>query len=207
MLADFVLAHKEELTKQVELRAAADEGRGPAEGRHRRVTGLVEELIEALQHRGGSPAPGTETGRRGALLSHERSIIRDETVAEIVRRSLAVPPSEMVILCRWASAPNQRRLEERARRLSDLLDDVQDAAVIVTPDGRTEYLNRLAAQFLHEATGVPMDSSSGRRGASLASLKRSTSAAIRKSSETSRVKGRPGKSPCWAGGTGPITGP
>jgi PAS domain S-box-containing protein len=45
-----------------------------------------------------------------------------------------------------------------------LLDDVHDAATIVTPDGRIEYLNRRAALFLHEATGVPMDQLLGKTG-------------------------------------------
>jgi hypothetical protein len=42
MLADFVLAHKEELIRQVELRAAADEVSRLAKGRHGRITALVE---------------------------------------------------------------------------------------------------------------------------------------------------------------------
>jgi PAS domain S-box-containing protein len=167
MLADFVQAHKEELVRQIELRAAADEGPGPAEGRHGRIIALVEELIEALQSGNASPAPRADMDRDAALKCRERSLVRQETVSEVVGRSLAVPPSEMVIASDWASDPNQCRLEERVRRLSDLLDDIHEGAVIVTPDGRFEYLNRLAAQFVQEATGVPIDQLLGKTGKEL----------------------------------------
>jgi PAS domain S-box-containing protein len=73
----------------------------------------------------------------------------------------------MVILSDWASVSNRRRLEESVRRLSDLLDDIHEAAVIVTPDGRIAYLNRLAALFVHDATGVPMDQLLGKTGREL----------------------------------------
>jgi signal transduction histidine kinase len=167
MLADFVLAHKQELVGQVELRAAADEGPGAAKGCRARITALLDELIQALQRGDGSPAPRADTGRDAALRCRERFLIRQETVSEVVKRSLAVPPSEMVIASDWASAADQRRLEERARRLSNLLDDVNENAVIVTPDGRIEYLNRLATSFVHQATGVPIDQLLGKTGREL----------------------------------------
>jgi PAS domain-containing protein len=63
----------------------------------------------------------------------------------------------MSLLSDWACASNERRLEERVRRLSDLLDDMQEGAAIVTPDGRIEYLNRPTASYLHQVTGVPID--------------------------------------------------
>jgi PAS domain S-box-containing protein len=167
MLAEFVLEHKGELVAQVALHAAADEGPSRAKGRHGRVNALVEELVETLKHANGAHATQANTARDAALQSHERSLIRDEAVSAIVSRSLAVPPNEMVILSDWAAASNQRRLEERARRLSDLLDDLHEAAVIVTPDGRIEYLNRLAATFLHGVSGVPMDQLLGKTGREL----------------------------------------
>src|SRR5262249_8648299 len=58
----------------------------------------------------------------------------------------------------------ERRLEERVRRLSDLLDDIQESALIISPDGRIEYLNRRAAELLHGATGVPIDELVGKTG-------------------------------------------
>jgi PAS domain S-box-containing protein len=167
MLADFVLTHKDELVRQVELRAAADEGPGLAKGRHGRITALVEELIEALRFGNASSAPPAAMGRDEALKCHERSLIRQETVSEVVGHSLAVPPGEIVIAYDWASTPTRRRLEERARRLSDLLDDVNEHAVIVTPDGRIEYLNRRAASFVNRATGVPTDQLLGKTGREL----------------------------------------
>jgi signal transduction histidine kinase len=167
MLTDFLRAQKEELVRQVELRASGDEGPGPAGGRHSRVSELVDELIETLQGGSGPPAHRADTGRDGAIQCHERSLIQKETLSEVIKRSLAVPPSEMVIISDWASTSNTRRLEERVRRLSDLLDDICESAVIVTPDGRIEYLNRNAARFLQQATGVPIDQLLGKTGGEL----------------------------------------
>jgi signal transduction histidine kinase/PAS domain-containing protein len=167
MLAEFLHAQKDELIRQVELRAAADEGPGPAKGRHHRVTQLVDELIETLQGREDLPAPRAETSRDAAIQSHERSLIQKEALSEVIQQSVAVPPSEMFTVSEWASASNARRLEERVRRLSDLLDDIRKGAVIVAPDGRIEYLNRYAAWFLHRATGVPIDQLLGKTGREL----------------------------------------
>jgi signal transduction histidine kinase len=167
MLADFVLAHKDELVRQIELHAADDEGPGPARGRHGRIAALVEELIHVLQSDDSSPALEPGVGRQAAVLCHERGLVRRETLSEVVRRSLPVPPSEMMALSDWASAANELRLEERVRRLSDLLDDMHDGAAIIGRDNRIEYLNRSAAAFLHQLSGVPMDQLLGKSGAEL----------------------------------------
>jgi signal transduction histidine kinase len=167
MLVDFLLAHEADLIQKVESRAAADEGPGPASGRRARVTALVEELIETLQRDGGPPPGRSDTGIDAAVQSHERSLIRQETVSEVVTRSLPVPPGEIVTLSDWATASNEHLLEERMRRLSDLLDDVHDDAGIITRDGRVEYLNRRAASFVHQTTGVPMDQLVGKTGREL----------------------------------------
>jgi signal transduction histidine kinase len=73
----------------------------------------------------------------------------------------------MVILSDWASDANERRLEQRVQRLSDLLDDVHANAAIIGLDNRIEYLNRSAASFLHQLTGVPMNQLVGKSGAEL----------------------------------------
>jgi PAS domain S-box-containing protein len=73
----------------------------------------------------------------------------------------------MIVLSDWASGPNERRLEERVRRLSDLLDDMHEGATIVGRDNRIEYLNRAAAVLLHDVTGVPTDQLLGKSGAEL----------------------------------------
>jgi hypothetical protein len=107
MLADYLLARKEELVQKVELRAAEDEGPGAAKGRHRRVAELVEELIETLRGGAGAPAHRADAARGGALQCHERSLIQEETLSDVIKESLAVPPSEMVAVSDWASASNR----------------------------------------------------------------------------------------------------
>jgi signal transduction histidine kinase len=168
MLADFVAGHKQELVRQVESRAAADAKPGPANGRQARIEALLEELIEALRSGAGSQTPQAASSSPDAGLEYrERDLVRRDVIEEITRRSLAVPLAEMVIVSDWACAAERSRLREGYRRLSELLDDVYEAAVIFTPDGRVDYINRPAANEVRDATRVPLDQIVGKTGAEL----------------------------------------
>ncbi len=137
LIADFVVQHRQELIEQVELHAAAEEEPGAARGRHARIAALVSELIEDLQGGSRSPPPRAGApGRDGALLFHERDLVRQEIVADVAQRLVPVSPNEMVVVSDWTTTSDRRRLEERARCLADLLDGVHEKAAIVTPDGR-----------------------------------------------------------------------
>jgi PAS domain S-box-containing protein len=158
MLADFLAGQSQELVRSVERRAAEDGGPGAATGREARIKALVSELIEALRN-GSVSRPSAPTGsvREAARECKERDLVRQETLAAVIRDSPAVGLREMVVLSDWAGAAERRRLREEAKRLSDLLDDVPEMTVIVSPEARIEYVNRAAASRLREATGFPFD--------------------------------------------------
>jgi signal transduction histidine kinase len=168
MLADFVEGHKQELIQQVESRAAASEEPGPASGRQARISALLEELVGALRQGDGSRTPpATPCSPDASLQCHERDLVRRDVIEEITRRSLSVTLAEMVIVCDWAGAADRSRLREGYRRLSELLDDVYEGAIIFTPDGRVDYINRPAANEVRNATRVPPDQILGKTGVEL----------------------------------------
>jgi PAS domain S-box-containing protein len=63
----------------------------------------------------------------------------------------------MVLLSDWAYATERKQLRESYRRLSELLDDIDDGVGIVGADGRIEYLNKAMALQLQSVTGVRSD--------------------------------------------------
>jgi signal transduction histidine kinase len=168
MLADYVQGHRQELLRQVESREAADEKPGPAIGRHERIDALVNELIRALRN-GGPLLPPQEAvcTRDAALQCHERDLVQHEVIEEIARDSPSVTLDEMTVLSDWASGADRRRLCEEYRRLSELLDEMYESAVIIGADGRVEYVNRPAARSLREATGLAPEQVLGKTGAEL----------------------------------------
>jgi PAS domain S-box-containing protein len=162
MLADYLEGHKQELMRRVESRAAADEGPEAAKGRHERIGVLVEELIEAVRHGDGSQAQVPSDARHAAMQCHERDLVRLNVMEEVGRHSLEVTLGEMATVSEWASAADRGRLREGYSRLSDLLDDMDEVAVIVSAEGRIDYVNRRFARELYEATGVPQDQLMGK---------------------------------------------
>jgi signal transduction histidine kinase len=168
MLVDFVEGHKQELIRQVESREAADAKPGPADGRQARIEALLEELIEALRRGDGLQTPQTASFSPDAALEYrERDLVRRDVIEEITRQSLTVTLPEMVIVSDWACAAERGRLREGYRSLSELLDDVYEAAVIFTRDGRVDYINRRAANEVRDTTRVPLDQIVGKTGAEL----------------------------------------
>ena len=169
MLADYLVEHRQELVRQVEVRFSAEGRAGQASEHRARIDALVGELIEALLAAGGQQTPPATVGasRDASLQWHERDLVRLETIAAVARHAIPVCLHEMVVLSDWASAAEREHLEDTVRRLSDLLDDVGEGAVIVSADGRLEYLNRVAAAALHGASGVPFDQLLGKTNGDL----------------------------------------
>jgi hypothetical protein len=157
MLASYLEGHKQELLRRIESRAAADEGPEAAKGRRERIGVLVEDLIEAVRHGDGSQTQVASDARDAALQCRERDLVRLDVIKEVGRHSLEVTLDEMATVSEWASAADRSRLGEGYSRLSDLLDDMDEVAVIVSAEGRIDYLNRRFARELCEATGVPQD--------------------------------------------------
>jgi signal transduction histidine kinase len=168
MLSDFLEKHTQEIVRQVELRAAAEEGPGPAMGRHARIRALVEQLIEALRHDGGAPKRWAAVGARDAAVQcRERELVRLDVIEQVERHSPTVTLDEMVVVSDWACAAECSRLREDFGRLSALLDEVYEGAIILAPDGRVQYVNRHLTRVLHDASGVPIDQILGKTAAEL----------------------------------------
>jgi PAS domain S-box-containing protein len=156
MLVEFLEGQKLEVVRRVESHAAADEGPGAASGRHERIGALVEELIQSVRHGNGGRTPQTAVDARNAALQcRERDLVRFDVMKEVGRHSLKVTPNEMATVCDWASAADRCRLREGYDRLSDLLDDMDEGTLIVSANGRIDYVNRRLAHQVFELTGVP----------------------------------------------------
>jgi PAS domain S-box-containing protein len=146
---------------------AAEEGPGPSSGRSVRIGALVEELIAALRSGDGSGASVTMDGGDAALLRLERDLVRLDVLEEVGRSDEAVTLGEMRIVSAWPYAVERHQWCDRYDRMTGLIDDMHEGAVITSLDGRIEYLNRLAASELHEFTGFPPDQLVGRTIAEL----------------------------------------
>jgi signal transduction histidine kinase len=161
MLTEHLQCHRQEVIRQVNLRADAVEEPRLAKGRGERIGALLDELIGTLQEEQQrerrAPWPRPTDRIPDELECLERDLVRREIIEEVARESPPLPLNELVTLSDWASSSDRSRLRERCRRLSELLDDVSESAMILTTDGRIEYLNRRAASYLHDATGIPLD--------------------------------------------------
>jgi PAS domain S-box-containing protein len=159
MLADQLMAHRQEVVRNVVARAPIVGPPVLATGREGRIGALVDELIGTLEH----PDERVPTHRRPAratersVEAQERELVRREVIDEVGRESLTATPAEIMMVCDWACAAERSRQDETCRRLSELLDDINDGVLILSLEGRVEYLNRRAAYQLHEATGLPLD--------------------------------------------------
>ena len=160
MLAEHLVSHRQEVIRRVNSCAGTSEEPGLARGRKGRIGALLDELIEVAKQRQGHrhlPRPRREASVPDEIYCHERELIRQAVIDDVTAQALALPPTELVILCDWAYASDCSRLRERCRRLSELLDDIGDTVVLLETNGRIEYLNRQAASHLHDATGIPLD--------------------------------------------------
>ncbi len=169
MLADFLEANRAQLVREVESRAAREEPLHiSTEERHVRIEGLVGELTQALRR--GSFDPPTRS-KASPLEAEAEARERDLMCREVVEQAehLVAPATlrEMVIVSEWASVGERTRGREHERQLSILLEDVDEAALLFSPDARILYANREAARVLHELTGAPINAIVGKTGAEL----------------------------------------
>jgi signal transduction histidine kinase len=170
MLADFIERRREAVISAAESLAGSEElfGLPSPPGRHERVSGLVDELTDVL--RAGhleQPTRVPLVPGEAEAVCHERELVRRQVVEDVVRCGEPATPQEMTIVSEWASLPDHQRLQEQNRRLGILLDRIGELAMLLAPDGRILYVNRRAAQFFQEATGLAIDELLGKTGAEL----------------------------------------
>jgi GAF domain-containing protein len=168
MLADFLEGHRQEVLRGVESRAAAEEVPGPLSPEHReRIRALVGSLVEALRQGHACDEPTVTGAFDGAEEFRDRELVRVEVISQAERSGTKVALDEMAVVSDWVFLADRSRLREGCRELRELLDETQDDAAILSPDGRFAYVNRRFAQELHDALGIPPDQVVGTRAAEL----------------------------------------
>ncbi len=159
MLADVLEGSIDQLVDELERRAALTESTElPTAGRRARLKALVQEVIGALRSGGAGdraqPPPTMLPLGDPALEFRERELVRRYLVDQIKHEHLEASCEEIVAVGEWATQAECTRLREQAERLSTLLDDVEENALIFASDGKIVHCNRLASQRLHELMGV-----------------------------------------------------
>src|SRR4051812_46499242 len=131
---------------------------------------LLGELDDAMRHEevdeGCAVSRTCPTAELRALV-RQCELLHDCVLDALEARGLQPTVRELRRLQRWfraRTAPvvsellrREQAMCERSRRLSLMLDSLQDAAVLMDLDGRLLYVNPAAAQALYEATGTPPD--------------------------------------------------
>jgi PAS domain S-box-containing protein len=161
MLADVLDAGRRQVVDELERRERQLEP--PRSGRRAQLTALVDDLVETLK-RGRSDEPPTPhiAPTNGTSDRSEVELVRNYVVEEAEHHDWEASPAELVLVSDWCSSADLRRLSHENEQLSALLNDVEESTVVVAPDGRVLYLNRRAAQGLHDVTGLQPDQIIGR---------------------------------------------
>ena len=159
MLAEVLEGSMDQLVNELERRASLTESTElPLAGRRARLKALAQEVIAALRACGTGdrvqPPSALPPLSDPALEFRERELVRRYLVDKIKHKQVEASCDEMVVVGEWATQAECTRLREQAERLSTLLDDVEENALILASDGKIVYCNRLAAQRLHELMGV-----------------------------------------------------
>jgi PAS domain S-box-containing protein len=156
MLSDVLSAARSAIVQDVEPRLAATEPFGlPADERRARLNGLIDELVHALER--GTVADRlrlTPIADEPALERNERELLQRYVIEQVERGRFPASVGEVGLVFEWTVAADRDRLRERVERMAALLDRLEGAAVVFSPDGRVRYLNRHAERFLHACLGL-----------------------------------------------------
>ena len=156
MLVEFLERNRKQILEEIES-GAAPEWEDPTSTRVDRLDKLIEELIAVLRHAGWSRSLPPYGSHSASVQRDDRELIRTVVIQEASRHASEVSVDEMVLLSDWAYATERKQLRESYRRLSGLLDDIDDGVGIVAADGRIEYLNKALALQLQSVTGARRD--------------------------------------------------
>jgi PAS domain S-box-containing protein len=156
VLVEFLERNRKQILQEIES-GATPEWEDPTSTRLERLDELIEELMAVLRHARSSRSLPPYGSHSASVQRDDRELIRGVVIQEAARHSSEVPVEEMVLLSDWAYATERKQLRESYRRLSGLLDDIDDGVGIVAADGRIEYLNEALALQLQSVTGVRRD--------------------------------------------------
>ncbi|HEY7371365.1 MAG TPA: ATP-binding protein [Polyangia bacterium] len=163
MLADVLDGARDQLAIELERCAVVS---GSTEGsnvrlRRERLTALIQEAIAALRQ-GSTDDPTRPFTRPAPTAQHplerrDRELVRHYLLGQIEQKHLCASADEAAILAEWPEQAERQRLREQNQRLCALLDDVQESAALLAPDGRILYCNRQALQRLQEVVRIGRD--------------------------------------------------
>jgi signal transduction histidine kinase len=163
MLAEAMEGVRGRLVDELARRVALVDPPSPLPAARRaRLDRDVGQAIEALRHGGsiGSLASSAIADPKRELDEH--AMIEAFLLEQAAKEGQRTRATERAI-AQWRCAADRRCLHEQNRRLAMLLDEVNEGAAVLAPDGRILYCNRRAMQSLHELAGIRHHDILGRR--------------------------------------------
>ena len=154
MLADILEGMRGKLVDELAHRLAPIEAPSRLTlDRNARLNRDVTQVIEALRH--GGPDDSTASL---AVDDPDRELDEHEVIERFVLEQAAKTGDRTrateVIIAWWRCEADRRCLREQTRRLAMLLDETNDSAAVLAPDGRLLYCNERAARELRELAGA-----------------------------------------------------
>src|SRR5262245_40420643 len=154
MLADVLEGMRGRLVLELEHRAAAGRRRSLARGREQRLDALVGQVIDSLRRGAPAEAVACPTSDPDLELG-EHELVQRHLTEKIEQKRVEASPQEAAVIDAWQSHADLACLREQVRRLTTLLNGVQESAVLFDPEGRILYCNPRAAQALLHISGIP----------------------------------------------------
>jgi len=134
----------------------------PAAARRARLDRDVGQVIEALRDGGSDGSLASSVIDDPEREMDEHALVEAFLLEQAARKGQRTRATEDAI-ARWRCAADSHCLHEQNRRLAMLLDEVNEGAAVLAPDGRILYCNRRAAQGLRELAGIRRGDLVGRR--------------------------------------------
>jgi PAS domain-containing protein len=163
MLVDALEGMRGRLVDELARRLALVDPPSPLPAARRaRLDRDVGQVIDALRHGGpsGSNVSSATADPKRELDEHAMvEVLLLEQAAKEGQRTRTIER----VVAQWRCAADRRCLHEQNRRLAMLLDEVNDGAAVLAPDGRILYCNRRAMQSLRKLAGIRHGDIVGRR--------------------------------------------
>jgi PAS domain-containing protein len=156
VLADVLDEMRGRLADEIERRIAVSRRPKFTNGTRRaRLDALLAQVIHSLRRGSAGDlrqviAPVSDP----EIELDEHEAVASYLLEKIERKDLETSPGESAMVHAWRYEADRGCLLEQNRRLTALLDGVNESAALLTPEGRLLYCNRRAAQALHEVVGL-----------------------------------------------------
>jgi signal transduction histidine kinase len=154
MLADALEGMRGRLVDELARRLALVDPPSPLPAARRaRLNRDVGQVIEVLRHGGSNSSPASSVIDDPKRELDEHELVEAFLLEQAAKNGQRTRATERAI-AHWRCAADRRCLREQNRRLEQLLDEVNEGAAVLAPDGRFLYGNRRAVEHLRELAGV-----------------------------------------------------